>query len=553
MKKNKLALIVFFLLIVLLVPSFAQEETTDSIVLPDVTTIIDGNELEIDKEAIPDFSGALPDDLEARDSLPVLPSVTVTESPKSSFIDEKQEESRVVFVEGNVGFGWPYVFKSDFSVYRIDSKPFLLNFTHSSFGGYGVSGQETGFFNSETSVTGQKTFLTGNAKWLFDLKYVAKDLGLQGKSILFDDVNRRQIVLNASVGMPFKQHFEWNVGVNANWFSRYAGFVDYLDSVPGKESVALSFINLQGDANISWETQIIELSLDGLWQSNFFIGKENISSGRGKILFATEVSLQRFKIQGDVGAVFLPGGSGIEKATFTVPFSLAVTYSLPVNFSNSPFILNATGGIKSVAVDFALLEEHSPFTNYTSKLLMQNREESDWFVAVNLGLPIFSMATLDLTAEFNKTAFGNGVIETNFDFPIDSVTGFFYGGVRERTSFFTEAILDMSFLPLTASISWKANWLDIVNGELPHCICASVSLLSEKPWGVFFSVEEALGKNVDKVPRINAEAFIRPVEQIKIALSLEDAVKLFTSTNRVYAEPYINCGGSATVSVQFLY
>lgn len=546
------AFLFFVILLVGALPLYAQADSAESTVLPDVTTVIQGEDLQVDDDAVPDFSGALPPDVSVTNSLPVLPELSADEdgTANSDFAREN-DTARNVFMEGSVAFGWPYLFAGDFSVYRIHPDSFLLHFLHDSVGGYGFRGQDSGFFDSRTELTAEKEFSREKIFWKLNGNYAAEDIGLQGNSALFDDVNFRLLSGGALFAVPFGKGFSVSTQVAGKWFSRYAAFADSLRSIPDSDSVALSFIQLNPEASFSWQNDLISLSLQGFWNSDFFLSSDVPHAGRGGFSFDGQLFSSNLELGVSAGVVFLPGGAGLESKSVLIPFSLGVEGNIPLASSSSAVKLRLEGGLSTDAVNYAGLNLANPFTDFTPELLSQNREQTDWYASLSADIPLHSRLSASLSADFRKTAFGNGVLCSDFS-AMDGITGFFPVEIIERTQLGTELGFVVSVKDVMLSAKWKAHWVDVLPGQAQHSVMAAASYMA-KNWGAELSLGEYIGANQDKMPDVQASVYYRPANAVKLELCLRDAIKLFSGTSRVFAEPYVARSGTASFSVHFMY
>ena len=79
----------------------------DSVVLPDVTTIISSEDIQIEENAIPDFSGAIPSDVSKTETLPNKIEINIADVNNGFSFNQSTEETRKVFMEGLMQFGYP--------------------------------------------------------------------------------------------------------------------------------------------------------------------------------------------------------------------------------------------------------------------------------------------------------------------------------------------------------------------------------------------------------------------------------------------------------------
>lgn len=527
-----------------------QNEPMDSVVLPDVTTEISSEEIQIDKDVIPDFSGALPADFSITDTLPKVLDFNDSVEEKNNFAFTKNKDTRKVFMEGLMSFGYPYLFLGDFSVYGIDSNPFALNFVHDSLGGYGLNGYESGFFDSFTELSAEKTFSSDKIKGNLRGSYSAKDNGLQGQSTLYDDVNRRNFSVDFDSDILLGKMFSAQIGLQGNWFSRYAGFVDYLGSIPDSENIALSLIQFEPNANIVWQNEKVSLSFNTFWNWTSFLQSGLNPTNRADLSLNGKFDFSVIELNASVGSVFLMQPVGTENVSMIFPFALSLSSKIPGK-SSLPVVFSVKGGLKSQQLNYGTLDDENPVTDFTVELLQKNREQTDWFANLLLNVPFSSNISVGLNAEFSKTAFGNGLIYTEEN-SFNNTTGFFSGNVSNKSRLKTDLTLSSVTDSVFLVLGWKAHWMDVLWGTPKHIVHGSVSYISGL-WEFNGNIIENIGNNQDLIPIINTVISYKPVEAIKLEFGLSDVIKLFTGKGRVFTEPYITRSGTAFVSVNFIY
>jgi hypothetical protein len=59
--------------------------------------------------------------------------------------------------------------------------------------------------------------------------------------------------------------------------------------------------------------------------------------------------------------------------------------------------------------------------------------------------------------------------------------------------------------------------------------------------------------NADIIPIIDMSAFFRLTQAVRLAVSVEDIVKLISGDSRTYAGDYIDRSGSASILVKFFF
>ncbi len=531
---------------------YAQTNETDPIVLPDITTVIDGEDLPLDEHAVPDFSGALPKDFTNTDTLPSLPDVDFEEGKNLTYETELEGTGKKnIFMEGEISLGWPYVFLGDFSVHKTEENPFLLRFMHDSVGGYGFTNRQSDFFDVVTEIGGQKTFSVGNANLFTKGGYIAHDDGMQGNSVVFDDINRRFLSGSFFACVPFGKGFSSEFGADGEWFTRFAGFADSMTALPSYDSVALSLLRFHPRVLLSWNNEFVGLELNGGFSWTSFLQSSLPVATRGDVSFSALLNFPWLDAKVGVGTVFLPNGSGLEGKSIVVPFDLGLTAKIPLPLSNMPLVLSLEGGITSKPTDVPSIEYENPFTNFTASFFSKNMEQSDWFAAFAAAMPVGSSFSARLGLDFRKTFLGNGLVCSDYE-RINETTGFFYGAVEQGTRLKSDLEIAFWAGSFAGSVKWQSHWLDVPSGQAKHSMMLAVSYLRNR-WGLNFSLQENLGSNYDKIPEVDFAVFLRPTQSVKIELGLYDVAKLVTGKDRIFAEPYVSRSGCTSVSVHFMY
>lgn len=103
-------------------------------------------------------------------------------------------------------------------------------------------------------------------------------------------------------------------------------------------------------------------------------------------------------------------------------------------------------------------------------------------------------------------------------------------------------------------MDYKSNWIHLPSNEYPHFVNLRFSYDSDDSlWGFEFEAGEGLGLN-DYVPIINAGAYYRLKNSIRLALELNDAVKLFSGKNRIWSSSiYEKSSGNLTFLIKFFF
>lgn len=552
-------------------PPDDNESGTDDVSLPDLTTVIGGEDWQVAEGALPDYSLILPEQppepeqeplhIAGTAPLPELPPSLVELASGAS-----SRKQRKVFVEGFVEPAWPLSLDAEFSVYTARPESFFLDFGYRVVGGYGLEQAEDGFFHNRSFLQVGKTFSPGPAVLEVMGSYRSMDNGLQGQSLLFDDINRRGAGAQVQLVFPLGHGFSLDGGIPVDWYNRYAGFSSTVGRTELNGDIATSLFGMKPWLAMSWSSgdpsappKDHQLSARLLVDWNYWASldpevKEAQSRG-GFALSGSWLWNSCLEVFGSVGLVYLPAGSGVDATKLLVPFTLGSRWDA------RRVRLAVEGGLDSRHRDFYRLEEREPYVNFTPSQLIGNGEESDWFFEARSTVSLlqdeqgekafFQELALHLGAEYRRSAFGNNVLTGNYGGGIDGWTGLFPSEIRARTSFATEMAVTLVASNFSFRTGWQAQWLYRPGYVPPQSLFLSCGYTSPShPWGA--ELTAAFGfRGADSVPVVGAMAFYRPAENLHLAVNLRDMIKLFTGSQRVFVEPYMKESGAVSVSLQF--
>ncbi|QTQ12365.1 hypothetical protein HRI96_09235 [Treponema parvum] len=526
---------------------------TEEIILPDMETVVSGNEVLTVKDALPDFSDVIVDENTASGNFVRLPDYPLREDPLTETAGEKTKE-KDIFVEGLVGGGYPEFFTGDFSVYRSSGEnPFSLGFFHESSAGYSRKDASDGFFDEMTKIYGDKTFTLPSSVWKFSGSYEKNGNGMQNVSPVFYDVSKRNLGGRVEAGFHPSDIFELTFSAGASWYGRYAGKKNS-SSVSAPEEGASIFL-LDPFVRASWEIGQVKLKvLADYKQQNNIAGDENITSSefdaqaahRGRLGADISWSNGIFTVFEEVSAV---AGTAIgSDRKIIVPFTLGFEIKAEPSFMSGPFVFSAQGGISSVQETYSMLEKKYGF----AVLNFIPPETTDWYAYVRTAFPVNANLTFNGSAEYRKTAFGNGVWQPDYERALPS--GMYGFTETERELLKTKA--DISFYAgiFTFSALWTAEWKDIPVLESRHLAEFAASVQSsDARTGADLSLGFEAGEGADKTPVIDFASFVRFTSAVRIAVQVDDIVKLAAGRLRTYAGKYGARSGSAALLVKFFF
>lgn len=555
MKKTFYKITAFvFLLNISVFAFFAQN--TEEIALPDVTTVISGDEVSAGKDALPDFSKVLPDENTAKGSMVQLPDASVAEDDSLATLPANPAGVKDVFAEGQIGGGYPGFFTGNFSIYRsAGENPFLLRFMHETATGYAGKSAADGFFDNQTEVSGNKTFTLPSSVWKFSGSYNKSGDGMQNVSSAFYDMTKQTLDGTADFSVKPSDIFSLNVSLNPSWYSRYAGGKSTSAAFTDPEETA-SMFSLHPSIKALWTLNQVEIAALGTYlQQDNVAGNANITgtgdfdaqaTHRGS--FGAEISWSNSVFTVFEKASAVTGTALGKNNSVIVPFTVGLKIEGQPDFMSRSIVFSAEGGLDSQQQTYADLEKKYRF----AILNFIPSETSDWYARSQISLPLYQVCTLSCTAEYRKTAFENGVWQPNYS---SSLSSGVYGFVQsELETFKTETELSFHAGLLTAAASWTAQWKDIPVLECAHKIKFSAALQNAAArYGADASIAFEAGTDSDSTPVVGFGTFVRLTPSVRIAAEADDIVKLVTGKEREYAGKYSARSGSVALLVKFFF
>lgn len=518
---------------------FAQE--AEDIELPEVTTVITGETVKVGLDSLPDFSDVMEQQTGSGYIVPVLPDVEISDQGNEVAVTDGAVD-KSIYAEGQLGGGYPALFKGDFSVYRLDGlSPFRLNFSHNSAAGYAGKSLTEGYNHRDTLMSADRTLTKEKLEFNFGALYETMGRGLQNKVENISNVDNDLINAYAKLGWTLPYNFVIGGGLDAGFNDRYADITTITNCPIWIKDVMSYDVTPAIFAN--WSGYGFDVNFDG----NFWFGGitpcEKTVYTRGDFGLDLAWTKDRVKLFGDVDVLF--GNSFDEKAI--APFQLGVDTSFPVYFSNRKFAMLLKGGLDSQRNNIAALEKQFAFAAFDS----MPEESSEWFGNVDFSVPLKSSVTCNLDVDFRKTAFDNGrympVYEGTPEYGL-------YSFQRQNvTMLATEFNFTYHYKLLSVAASWHSSWLDVPALEAPQLVLLDISVQSEESkWGVNLLGKFAFADNPE-LPVINMDCFFRVTPAVRIVFAAEDIIKLCAGKERTYAGQYVAQGGNASFLVKFFF
>ena len=531
----------------------AQESAKGQVVLPDVTTTVEGDQVNVADEANPDFSNLNPQSLDAKEVLPELP-----DSNSSSVGDElsspgKGGAEKEVYAEGHLGGGFPGFFTGAFQLYKDSlSNPFTLNFSHLTNNGYGLKTASQGYFTNSTNFDGKKQISGKNMDINIQGAFSSSDIGLQQKSDAFYDISNQTISTFDTVEWSFPLGFGLFLSNDLIWYSRYSGIKDEGLSYIPQEAEA-STIYESPYLRATWSNSTVSLGLGGGYNFQHLFTSANdpsclLSIHRGT--FGGDFAWNNDIVGIDAAFNFVVGNTIGSNANFLVPFHLAFSGQWPVSYASVPLRFTVEGGLKSELYLFSQLEKDYSY----AKMYELATDQSDWYGQLSAEIPVAQIFTMDAKVLFMQTAFGNGVWSA--DYSAANANNVYEFTQTERTLLDTELSGTFAWSMFDISVDWKSHWFYVPSNDYQLSVGAALDVNPDSGlWGAKIEVREAFAANSqDLLPFVNLSAYCRMTKSMRIALELNDVIKLVTGGQRYYyGSEYNISAGSAALLLKFYF
>lgn len=541
--------IAFSLCSVLAFSVFAEET---EILLPDLTTVITGsekvtkvqNEIELTEDiVIPPGSGEV---------VPELPEVDLERNEKDLIVDIHDSEKNV-FAEGKIGAGLPGNFTGDFSLYRTSGKsPFRVSFMSDSCSGYAGNKLSSGYSDSKTEISAEKTISIRNIAWNFGGLYKAEENGLQGKSNEISEINNRVYNTSGKFAWALPHGFVFSSGLDFDGYIRFADLIP--ESIDTEYAVSpwveeTNILTLAPNASISWTSDV---GFSAAFSGNYWLDTETSRTFAGlntahRGLFDLEMAWKNefVKIYGMAGALI---GNNLGSNGVIVPFTLGLDAEIPVHFSNRMITLNIAGGLESEKNEISVLETENDFSGFS----FLPSETSDWYGSVQFMVPLKNNFSALLDLDFKRTACGNGQWEPEYGCE-DPVSGIYDYIQNNRTRFDSNLLLNYRYKYFSIAGGWESFWMTVPAGKDKQSLVLAVGFGNdENTWGIKLNSKFGVITD-DFTPTIGLDAFYGITDQVSVACEVTDAVKLLGRKPRMKTNQYAERSGTATLLVKFLF
>jgi len=540
---------------------FAQQtENEDEIELPEVTTVISGSSMKAGKDSVPDYRKIIPDEKTAGIQLPELDGNKTPDNGGVNYSRESSQEKNI-YAEGQAGGGYPFYFLGDFSIYRATgNSPFAIDFKHESVEGFADKDAENGYFTRDTSISARKAFNSAKGRHSLAGSYKTSDDGLQSASSKMNDQVKHTISFDGSSLWKFDNGMSLSYGAESNWYNRYSGLykdcvVDDADTVQSETSVfyAAPFFGVgysKGSFGMNFKmSYALQLNLG---EDDSFIKPEGssseYSSHRGKFEIGTKWEVPLVTLYANAAAVV---GTAIGSENVIVPFTLGTDWRINAFASERLLVVKVEGGLSSYQETVQNLENKYKYS-FASCIPV---ETTDWYGKAAASIPLKDVLTIGGLCEFRKTAFENGVWSADYDGTKTSEYALYVMTPEEMTQFNTAASVEFSWKNFKFTGLWDAYWKDVPALKDKQNITATA--LYQGPdarWNALGYAAFGLGEDADAVPDLGFNAAYRVSPSIRLALEVNDIVKLFTAETRDYGHSsYAQKSGNVALLVKFQF
>lgn len=547
MKKNVLFVAIVFAIFGS--ANLSAQNADEAIMLPDVSTEIQGGAPKAGKSAVPDYSSVIPE-RQTSELVPRLPDAVLSDdSSIQANISNQNETSKSIYAEGLAGVGYPGFFTGNFSVYnQTGPNPFKIAFSHETLNGYARNDLTSGFFDRNTQIEAEKTFSFDKANLVFSGLYKSLTDGLQNQSENISDVTRDFMSAGGDFSVSLPKNLELSANLNGSWYKRYGTIIGNPQSEIPDFAEQINLVDLIPFVSFGHNANGFSVGLDAEYNL-YFNAKgsfdENVEN-RGEFSLNLGYENSFFEAKGIAGFVV---GSNIGENSILVPFKVQADFKIPVNFSPRNLKLSLYGGLDSFAPKIDVLENENAF----SAINVIPEETSDWFGGAEFSFPIKDLFTFNASGEFRKTAFDNGTWTSDYDNEDARISGLYTFSKKDMTQLNTK--LNVSYKSAFGVFggNWESRWLDKAEIEAEQFLSFNYSFQSGKS---FFTLDALLGfspTDDDKVPVLDFEASFKLSNAVRLAFTGNDIVKLISGDSRDYAGSYISRSGNAGVLVKFVF
>lgn len=530
-------------------------EAVEEIFLPDVSTVISGGAPKVGKSAISDFTDVLPSaDKQVDYVIPELPETSESGTLNSDSVLQVAPE-KTIYVEGVAGGGYPGYITGNFKIYRQTGiSPFKVEFGHDSANGYAGKSLTSAYSDRETYIAAEKVFKTKRTQLNLGGKFESDNDGLQNKFENISGITKETLSANFDWKMDFENGVGFGFSSDGNWYKRYATVTGTPVTKIEDYAKNIGFLDFLPKGSFWWKNNGFELKFNASYNlaydlKNALFGYKATSRGDFSVDFSWQDKSETAKIYANAGIVV---GNHIGGNDFVVPFCAGTDFSFKNALSSRKITLGFEGGLDSYLLEVSSLENKFKF----AVVAAMPEETSDFYGKATMLFPIKDRFTLSAFSEFRKTAFDNGLIEPDYDVKVSvsDIFGQYLFVQDEKTQFNTDINFAVRVGIANISANWKSYWIDVPADEASQFVNAAISLQTENSaFGFDGSFGLSLNPDDDNVPEVDLSVFWRLTPAVRLAVTVDDVVKLISGEEREYAGEYISRSGTVALLVKFFF
>lgn len=498
----------------------------DEIYIPDLTTVIEDSS----EVLIPEINLELSAEIEVPEGT-FSGNVLLPEPEKKEEVKEEVSEiviPRPLVLEGALGAGWPGLFKGNLSLHSGDeNNPDYLNAAYSTMKHYAGENQYLGHYDSNLMVSGEKVFSDEKNICQIKGRFIDLENGLQNQCEESSFYNRTSFSGEVNYSRKLPKGFIFNTAFSGDYFIRNS------DRINDKQ-----FVKLFPEIQFLWTYKNFQASILGNYE---YLNGLNSETHRG--VTALELTWQNKNVMllGNIGAVF---GNRIGSQPVQAPFKLKTDVHFPVK--KSEMVLSLEGGMSSESTNVISLEQNYSYAAFTAL----PSEVSDWYGILNFYLPVKSAISINLNTEYRKTAFGNGFVQPVYE-DLSIKNGLYGFDAFDRQLIKVSGWVSYNYKSISLSGGWKSYFDFVPETEGPASIFVNASYDGNR-FGALGDFSFPI-LAVDYAPLINLEGSVKINSDLRIALCIDDTVKLLNGKNRICAGKYVSRSGSASLLVKYNY
>lgn len=556
---------IFLFTSVLLCVQLYAQKNNDKISLPDVTTVVTGDNKGLNIPA-PDLSKDAP--LPKKTS-PLTPEIPDIKEVKAPVVQESKQPSSFI-IEGKIGGGYPASFLGNVLITQaMQQNPFTISFNHNSVSGFGGNSLSRGFNANDTDIYLFKRFELKKGNLEFSGFYGSIQNGFQSQILDLSSVNQNTAKGFISFENSKNSNIQYKLSLDADFYSRFNDITNLSASIDGwqEESTLLSFkpvIAIGKDFNppsffksAESTDDIFNLSLIGTYNIDMdikgnLVDDETIyisgrTLNRGELDLALSYNTGLTKAGISVGVV---AGDHQNDNKVIFPFNASLQTSFLLK-NETQIFLKAEGGLESHKTD---INNEEKTYKYTAFSVIPN-ECTSWYAKALCILPLGKNVTFSAAVDYKTSALGNGFWEADYVSSNYSGGLFAYSNV-EKTMLSTDFSASFDYNDFILRAMAKINFLDLKPLEARYNYDVSLEYTGESRFGGNVKAKGSLDGQ-DLLPIVNLEGVLNLSETkdspVKIALEIEDLLKLVTGTTRNYAGNYICESGKVSLIIKFRY